>query len=51
MIFVTIFLGMIALLIILVGMSLFFSGQFVGFPIIAVGIVLLIIIGVLSIRR
>lgn len=51
MIAFTAFMGMLAVLIIMVGVNLFFSGQLVGFPIILVGIVLLIIIGVLTVRR
>jgi hypothetical protein len=51
MIAFTVLMGMLAVLIITIGVSLFFSGQFVGFPIIVVGMILLIIIGVLTIRR
>jgi hypothetical protein len=47
----SILIAAIGVLIVGVGIGLFYSGHFVGFPILMIGIIVLVIIGVLNFRR
>jgi len=48
---VSILIAFVGIAAIVIGVGLFYSGQFVGFPMIVVGVIILIIVGVLNIRR
>lgn len=47
----SILIAMIGVLIVGVGIGLFYSGHFVGFPILMIGIIVLLIIGALNFRK
>lgn len=47
----SILIAAIGVLIVGVGIGLFYSGQFVGFPILGVGVIVLLIISALNFRR
>lgn len=47
----SILIAAIGVLVVGVGIGLFYSGQFVGFPILMIGIIVLILIGALNFRR
>jgi hypothetical protein len=47
----SILIAAIGVLIVGVGIGLFYSGHFVGFPILMIGIIVLLIVGALNFRK